>query len=120
MRLDGRVAIITQGTSEFSLALAVRFSGEGAMGVITDKKEKILEKKAAELGVVAMVADVTLKSDIKNIVDKITRRFGRIDLFVSNASFSGLGNSLISEKDRDLCWQSDIMSQMYAAKYVLP
>ena len=120
MRLEGRVAIITQGTSEFSLALAVRFSEEGAMVVLTDKNEKILGKKAAELGVVAMVADVTLKSDIKNIVDKITRRFGRIDLFVSNTTFGGLGNSLISEKDRDFSWQSDIMSQMYAAKYVLP
>lgn len=100
MELDSRVAIITRGTTGVGMALAIRLMELGAMVVIADSNEKSLVNKAKETGAVAMVADMAYKSDIKNLIDKTTQRFGRIDIFI--------------------CCQPDVMSQMYAAKYVLP
>ena len=120
MELDGRVAVITRGTTGIGMGLAIRFMELGATVVIVDSNEKLLVKKATETGAVAIAADMTNRSDIKNLVDKTTRRFGRIDLFISNTSSAALGDHVISQKDWNHYWQSDAMSQMYAAKYVLP
>lgn len=120
MDLDGSVTIITRGTSGIAAALAERFAALGSIVVLSDKNEEALHKRACECGTVGIAGDLSCNTGIKNLIDKVIHRFGRIDLFVSNALCAGLGNLFISERDRNQCWQSDTMAQMYAARYLLP
>jgi len=117
MELDGRVVVITKGISEIGLALAARCQKEGAIVVLSDTNEKTLLKIADETGITPIAGDTTHPPDIKSLVDKTTHRFGRIDLFVSNASPGPLGTSFSNGSD----WNAScLLSQMYAVKYMLP
>jgi NADP-dependent 3-hydroxy acid dehydrogenase YdfG len=120
MELDGRVVVITRGISEIGLALAARFQEEGAIVVLSDTNEKSLYKIADETGAIPIACDSRWPPDIKRIVDKINHRLGRIDLFVSNACRETLGASFSNGKEWNDCCQSDLLSQMYAVKYMLP
>jgi NAD(P)-dependent dehydrogenase (short-subunit alcohol dehydrogenase family) len=120
MELDGRVVVITRGISEIGLALAVRCQKEGAMVVLSDTNEKSLLKIAEETSVIPIAGDTTQPADIKSLVDKTMHRFGRIDLFVSNASLGTLGTGFSNGRDWNASCQSGLLSQMYAVKYMLP
>ena len=120
MELDGRVVVITMAISEIGLALAARCQKEGAMVVLSDTNEKGLLKIADETGVIPIAGDTTHPPDIKGLVDKTRRRFGRIDLFVSNASMGTLDTSFSEGRDWNASCQSGLLSQMYAVKYMLP
>ena len=120
MELRGKVAVITRGTSEIGLVLAKQFLQHGATVVISGINIKVLAEKAKEIGAVAMAANVAIPSEIKDLIGKVTKQFGRIDLFASLASFADLGKSFLPEKDWNHRWHTDVISQMYAAKYALP
>ena len=120
MELDGRVVVITRGISEIGLALAARCQNEGAIVILSDTNEKGLLKIAEETGAIPIAADTTWPPDIKRIVDKTRHRLGRIDLFVSNACPDTLRTSFSNGKEWNDSCQRDLLSQMYAVKYMLP
>ena len=120
MELKGKVAIITGGASGIGLALATRFINEGAIVVISDINAEALAEKAARIGAKGIVANVANEEDIKILVAETTASFGRIDIFVSNAGIARSGDVFSPEADWDLPWQINLMSHVYAAKYVLP
>jgi NAD(P)-dependent dehydrogenase (short-subunit alcohol dehydrogenase family) len=120
MELKGSVAVITGGASGIGLALAKRFIQEGAVVVISDINEALLAEKAAEIGAVGIAANVAREADIKNLVEKAIESCGHIDLFVSNAGIAKFGDPFSPENEWDLSWHVNVMSQSYAAKYVLP
>jgi len=120
MQLAGKVVVITRGLSEIGEVLAKGFRRQGAIVVIADANENKLHQKAEEIGAVAIAADLIIKSEVKKLVDKTAQLFGRIDLFVSSASFAEMSCSNLSEKNWNDSYRLNTMSQMYAAKYVLP
>ncbi|GLU55184.1 short-chain dehydrogenase [Dyadobacter frigoris] len=120
MFLKGKIAVVTGGASGIGLALAVRFIKEGATVVISDINEKAVNEKAIEIGATAIVANVAKEDDVKALVEKATDQFGQIDLFVSNAGIAKFGDPFSPEGDWDFSWHVNVMSQVYAAKYVLP
>jgi NAD(P)-dependent dehydrogenase (short-subunit alcohol dehydrogenase family) len=120
MELKGKIAVITGGASGIGLSMAERFIREGATVVISDINEKALNDKAAQIKATPIPANVAVENDVKNLVDKTTERFGRIDVFVSNAGVAKFGGIESSESDWDFTWHVNVMSQVYAAKYVLP
>jgi NADP-dependent 3-hydroxy acid dehydrogenase YdfG len=70
-RLEGKIAVITGGSSGIGLATAKRFVKEGAYVFITGRRQAELDKAAAEIGsnVTAVKGDVatrmTLTGSIK-------------------------------------------------------
>ncbi len=120
MDLKGKIAVITGGASGIGFALAVRFIKEGATVVISDINEEALKAKADETGAFPIAANVAVEEDVKALVEKATEIFGRIDVFVANAGVAKFGDPFSSAKDWDFQWNVNVMSQVYAAKYVLP
>ncbi|WP_343673530.1 SDR family oxidoreductase [Chitinophaga sp.] len=120
MELKGKIAVITGGASGIGLALAIRFIAEGATVVISDINGPALKEKASEIGATPIVTDVTKEEQVQALVEESTRLFGRIDLFVSNAGVAKYGDPFSAERDWDFSWHVNLMSQVYAAKYVLP
>jgi NAD(P)-dependent dehydrogenase (short-subunit alcohol dehydrogenase family) len=85
--LQGKVAVITGGTSGIGAATAEVFAGEGAKVLIAGRSEKKGAKLAARLGrdVIYQRADVTREDDIKCLVETAVERFGRLDCMFNNA-----------------------------------
>jgi len=84
-RLTGRTVLITGAARGIGAACARRLAADGAKLVLADLDGAGVEKLAAELGQVAVRADVTLREDIDRIVDEPYRRWGRLDVLFNNA-----------------------------------
>ncbi len=97
-KLDGKVAVITGGSSGIGYATARAFRDEGAQVVITARSADALAAAERELGagVVAVVADTRKDADRAGLFREVGERFGRVDVLFANAGigrFSALGET---------------------------
>lgn len=121
MKLADKVAVITGGASGIGRAMAVRFIAEGAhQVVIADVNVPQLEQVADEIGALAVAADVGKEEDIVNLVRTAEDRFGRIDLFCSNAGMGAGGGVDVSNEAWQRVWEVNVMAHIYAARAALP
>ena len=88
-KLEGKVAIITGGSSGIGMATAKRFVAEGAYVFITGRRQEELDKAVAEIGanVTAIQGDVSKLDDLDQIYKTITAKKGKIDIVFANAGF---------------------------------
>lgn len=102
--------------------MALRFAREGLAGlVIADLDGAGAEAVARETGGTAMRADVGREADVAALVDEATRRFGRVDCFVSNAGIFVPGSEATTNLDEfDRVWAVNVKAHLYAARAVLP
>jgi meso-butanediol dehydrogenase/(S,S)-butanediol dehydrogenase/diacetyl reductase len=84
MALDNRVVLITGAAGGIGAATARRLAAGGARLVLADVHGAI-DKLAAELGGVAVQADVTRAGDVERMVEEAYRRWGRLDVLFNNA-----------------------------------
>jgi NAD(P)-dependent dehydrogenase (short-subunit alcohol dehydrogenase family) len=85
--LDGKIALITGGSSGIGLATAKRFLSEGASVVIAGRDKRKLDAAVAELGPGAMAvqADVSKVADLDNLFEQLRSRHDRLDVVFANA-----------------------------------
>ena len=86
MKLSGKIALVTGGSRGIGLATAKILSENGAIVVITAKNNERLEK--AVLGIpnsLGITADIRNSNDVKNVVNRIIEKFGKLDILVNNA-----------------------------------
>ncbi len=115
------MVVITGAATGIGEGLARRFKAEGARAiVVSDIDGDGAKRVAAEIGGVGMRVDVANEAEIRALVNETTTRFGRIDLFCSNAGIFIEGG--IDAPDRDWARMRDIhvMAHVYAARAVLP
>lgn len=86
-----KVVVVTGASSGIGKETALMFAKEGANVVITYKENAAGAKEVAEqitaLGSRALVvqADLINESEAKNVIEKTTQEFGRLDVLVNNA-----------------------------------
>src|SRR6202045_4770219 len=86
-RLEGKIAVITGGSSGIGLATAKRFVEEGAYVFITGRRQAELDKAAAEIGknVTAIQGDVSTLDDLDRLFNTVEKSKGQIDIRFANA-----------------------------------
>jgi NAD(P)-dependent dehydrogenase (short-subunit alcohol dehydrogenase family) len=86
MRLSGKVALISGGTTGMGAATAKRFAAEAATVVVTGSSDKTVEAARDKLdGIEAIASDAGDMEAITTLVEEVTRRHGRIDVLFVNA-----------------------------------
>lgn len=87
MKLKDKVAIVTGGGRGIGKEIARAFAREGAKVIVTAARRKDqIEEVGAEIGGLAVIADVSNKDDVERLVNSIISDFGRIDILVNNAA----------------------------------
>ena len=131
--LKGKICVVTGGGSGIGQALCQELVIAGASGIyIADIDHDAAKSCAANLSSIASVsnfrcefgvADVGKEDDVKRVIHDAWRIFGRIDVFFSNAgilTLGGVGADDVSNEQWELIWNINVMSHVYAARYLFP
>ncbi len=97
--LDGKVAIVTGGSSGIGERIVELFVEQGAKVVVAARRQEegtALEKR---LGIRFIRTDVANESDVKTMVDQTVKWFGRVDCLVNNA---GVPSPMVSITEIDV------------------
>ena len=102
----GKIVMVTGAASGIGLATAKAFRQKGAELVMLDLTRDALDPAAEELGgnVLALTCDVTSRAQIRSAFDAACRRFGGVDIIVSNVGAAIQGR--IGEVSDDLLRKS--------------
>ena len=98
-----RAALVTGGSSGIGLAIASMLGDEGFDLTLVSRRPERVEAAAAELGAVAVAANVGDEDECARLVAEHRERFGRLDLLVNSAGI-GIGGRVedLSPKHLDL------------------
>jgi len=80
-----RAALVTGGSSGIGLAIARMLRDEGFGLTLASRRAEKVEAAAAELGALAVAADVASADDCARLVAAHRERFGRLDVLVNSA-----------------------------------
>ncbi len=124
MEIRDKVAVVTGGASGIGAGMAERFAREGARGVVVaDVNLERAQGVAGGIGAVAMAVrcDVSREADIQELVRATRERFGRVDIYFSNAGILGrMGGIELEDALWDKMWQVHGMAHVWAARAVVP
>jgi len=120
VELKGKVAVITGAASGIGRAAALRFKKEGAAGlVLADLSSEKLKPVEEETGGLAVQCDVAKEADVQRLVREAESRFGRVDVFFSNAGIFRQGDIHAPDAEWELNWKVHVMAHVYAARAVV-
>ena len=105
-RLKGKVAVITGGNSGVGEATAKLFAKEGAVVVITARREAALTKVAEEIKAAggeafAVSTDISKPEDPERLMELVLKKYGKIDILINNAGILEPGLKPIDEPERN-------------------
>jgi NAD(P)-dependent dehydrogenase (short-subunit alcohol dehydrogenase family) len=122
-KLEGKVAVITGGTSGIGLATAKLFAAEGAHVFVTGRRKAELDAAVAAIGANAtgIQADSSKLADLDRLFAKVKSEKGRIDVLFSNA---GGGTMLplgaITEEQYDDTFGRNVKGVLFTVQKALP
>src|SRR6202047_781164 len=92
-RLEGKIALVTGGSTGIGLATAQRFVNEGAYVYITGRRQPELDEAVKKIGagVSAGPPDASSRADRDRLFAQIKQEKGRLDVVFANAG----GGSLV-------------------------
>ena len=126
-RLQGKVAVITGGTSGFGFAIAELFAREGAAVVIAGRnREKgagAVEKIKKAIGIDARFTrcDVTKEDEVKNLAETVIESYQRVDILVNNAGMLIRKDfEETTEKEWDEVMATNLKGPFFCCKHMIP
>jgi NAD(P)-dependent dehydrogenase (short-subunit alcohol dehydrogenase family) len=122
-RLQGKVAVITGGTTGIGFAAAKLFVEEGAYVFITGRRRKELDEAVKAIGgnVTGVQGDVSKLVDLDRLYDTVKAQGRRIDVVFANAGlgeFAALGS--ITEEHFDKLFNTNVKGALFTVQKALP
>ncbi|WVQ98449.1 hypothetical protein IAU59_005573 [Kwoniella sp. CBS 9459] len=129
LRLANKVCIITGAGSGIGLETALQFAAEGARLLISDINLQAVQTAAEKINAkfptaqaVAVKCDVSSESDIKDMVDRAVKEFGRLDVIFNNAGIMHPADDNAintEEKIWDLTHTINVKGVWWGCKYAI-
>ena len=123
-KLEGKVAVITGGSSGIGLATAQRFVDEGANVFIAGRRQSELDAAVKQIGnnnVTGVQGDVSNLEDLDRLYAEVKEQKGRIDVLFANAGiveFAPLG--AITESHFDKIFSVNVKGLLFTVQKALP
>lgn len=126
MRFKDKIAVVTGAATGIGGATADAFSEEGAAVLLTDVNESALTERTQKLNAaggncVAVVADVSSRTDAQRIAAAAVSAFGGVDYLVASAGIQSYGTVVSTDEDT---WERTLgvnaKGVYLAAKYCIP
>jgi len=116
-----KAALVTGGSSGIGLAIARMLREEGFELTLGARTREKVEAAAAELGALAVAADVVQEDDCRRMVDEHRERYGRLDVLVNSAGV-GIAGSIdeLPTKHIDLQLDVNLRGTMLVTAAALP
>jgi len=121
-KLQGKVAVITGGTTGIGLAAAKLFVAEGAYVFITGRRKKELDDAVKEIGdnVSGVQGDVTNLADLDRLYETAKTK-GRIDIVFANAGLAELASlEGVTEDHFDKIFNINVKAALFTVQKALP
>jgi len=124
---DGKVVIVTGGSSGIGRATAIAFAREGASVVVAARSEadgeqtlaliEQVEGKGMFLGI-----DVSREADVKKLVDRTLAAYGRLDYAFNNAGIEGMLGPVTeqTEENFDATFDINVKGTLFCMKHEIP
>jgi 3-oxoacyl-[acyl-carrier protein] reductase len=126
MRVQDKVAIVTGGGSGMGKAIATRLAGERASVVIADVNESVMDATVSELTAAGHKAtgykvDVSNREQVREVMNAIVEKFGRIDILINNAGVTRHRPFLeLNDADWDFVLAVDLKGVFYCVQAAAP
>jgi NAD(P)-dependent dehydrogenase (short-subunit alcohol dehydrogenase family) len=121
--LEGKIAVVTGGSSGIGLATAKRFVDEGAHVVITGRREKELREAATLIkkNVTTVVGDVSRLEDLDRLFAVVKEKHGHIDILFANAGAGTIAPlAVASEAHFDQTFDVNVKGMFFTVQKALP
>jgi NAD(P)-dependent dehydrogenase (short-subunit alcohol dehydrogenase family) len=122
-KLEGKVAVITGGSSGMALASAKLFVEEGAYVFITGRKQEQLDEAVKLIGrnVTGVRGDAANLDDLDRLFDIVKREKGKIDvLFASAGKGEAVPLGEITERHFDAAFNVNARGTLFTVQKALP
>ncbi|MGI6506877.1 MAG: SDR family NAD(P)-dependent oxidoreductase [Saccharofermentanales bacterium] len=130
MRLDGKIAVITGGSSGIGRAITKLFAESGAIVNVFDVREnsRLEDEKGTIQEIIACagegqfyLVDVTKQTEVETAINEILSVHNRIDILVNNAGIFVRNNIIdVTNSEWDLVQDVNIKSYLYLLRAVIP
>lgn len=121
--LNGKIALVTGGTSGIGLASAQELAKQGAQVYITGRRQAELDAAVATIGhsVIGIQADVSKLAELDKIYAAIREHSGKLDILFANAGggdMMALGD--ITEEHFDRIFGTNVRGLLFTVQKALP
>ena len=122
-QLNGKIALVTGGTTGIGLATAREFAAQGARVYVTGRRQNELDAAVEAIGPAAngIRADASSLADLDKVYAQIARDAGRLDILFANA---GGGDMMplgaITEEHFDRIFATNVRGLLFTVQKALP
>ncbi len=121
--MSAKVVVITGASGGIGAALAKQLAARGDKVVLAARRAAELGQVAGQCGVdaLAVVTDVTRRSDVEHLRDEALRAFGHVDVWVNNAG-RGIGRPVLelTDEDFDQMMAVNAKAALYGMQAIVP
>ncbi|MDR3448590.1 MAG: SDR family NAD(P)-dependent oxidoreductase [Alphaproteobacteria bacterium] len=126
MLIKDKVVLVTGSAAgigaELALAMAARGARALALADLDLAGAQVVASRVEKMGAraIAVQADVSVEADVRRVIDLAVGQFGCVDICCSNAGVATSGGPEASDNAWNATWAINVMSQVYAARHLLP
>ena len=124
MTLGGKVALVTGGAKRIGRAIAVALAERGASLAVSYRTPARQVRETLEMiercgvGALAVRADLSRASDVRQLLARVDKRFGRLDVLVNSAAtFDRTPFEALTERDWDHALDANLKGPFLTALY---